>query len=297
MSTQRTHFLMVPLTTLLLSASTAFAQAPENLVVNGGFEAPALGSGSWNVFGAIPGWTTLRGCGIEVQNRVAGSPLEGAQHVEMDSHCPSAMAQDIPSQAGRSYLLSFGYSPRPGVDDNRIRVYWDGRLVADLNANGVGLGDTRWQHVTLQLEATGASTRLMFEEAGRADSLGGYIDAVSVVAATRQVQIDIKPGDADGTNPINLRSNGVIPVAILSASGFDATTVEVSTVRFGPAGASAVNGVGAEDVNGDGLADLVLHFRTQQTGITVGQTQACLTGTTLDGTDIEGCDRIRTISK
>jgi hypothetical protein len=111
------------------------------------------------------------------------------------------------------------------------------------------------------------------------------------------VQIDVKPGDADGTNPINLRSNGVIPVAILSASGFDATTVEVSTVRFGPAGALAVTGVGAEDVNGDGLADLVLHFQTQQTGITAGQTQACLTGTTLDGTDIEGCDRIRTLSK
>ena len=296
MNTLRTHFWMAPLTTLLLSGGAALASEPGNLVVNGGFEAPALGYGSWSVFGALPGWSS-EGCGIEVQNHVAGSPLEGAQHVELDSNCASAMSQDIATQAGRSYLLSFGYSPRPGVYDNRIHVYWDGRLVLELSANGAGLGNTNWQHVTLQLEASGPSTRLRFVEAGANDSLGGYIDGVSVVAATRQVQIQVKPGAPAEVKPINLRSNGVIPVAILSTSGFNALDVEISTVRFGPAGAAAVSGAGAEDVNGDGLADRVLHFRTQQTGITPGQTQACLTGTMLDGTDIEGCDSIRTLSK
>jgi hypothetical protein len=297
MRTNRTNWWIASLTTLLLPVSAAFAAEPGNLVVNGGFESPALGHGSWNVFHSIAGWTTQSGCGIEVQNRVAGSPLEGAQHVELDSHCPTTMFQDIPTQAGRSYLFSFGYSPRPGVYDNRIRVFWEGRLVADLNANGTGLGETRWQHVTVQVEASGASTRLIFADSSAHDSVGGYIDAVSVVAATRQVQLVVKPGDGAGPKPINLKSNGVIPVAILSTSGFDATSVEPSTVRFGPAGATAAHGGHAEDVNGDGLADLVLHFRTQQTGITAGQTQACLTGTALDGTDIEGCDAIRTLSK
>ncbi len=169
--------------TVLLPVGAAFAQAPSDLVVNGGFESPALGSGSWSVFHSISGWTTQSGCGLEVQNRVAGSPLEGAQHVELDSHCPTTIFQNLNTIAGRSYLLSFGYSPRPGVGDNRIRAFWGSQLVSDLNANGAGLGDTNWQHVTMRVTAPASSTRLTFADIGSADSLGGYIDAVSVTDA------------------------------------------------------------------------------------------------------------------
>ena len=48
-----------------------------------------------------------------------------------------------------------------------------------------------------------------------------------------------------------------------------------------------------EDVNGDGILDLVLHFETQQTGIDPADTQACLTGELFDTTQIEGCDSIK----
>ncbi|MBN1207375.1 MAG: DUF5011 domain-containing protein [Myxococcaceae bacterium] len=169
--------------TLLLPVSAAHAQAPSELVVNGGFESPALGAGSWNVLQSISGWTTSSGCGIELQNHVAGSPLEGAQHVELDSHCPTTIFQNLNTVAGRSYLLSFGYSPRPGVVDNRIRAYWGEQWVGELNANGSGLADTSWQHVTMRVTAPGSSTRLLFADTSWADSVGGYIDAVSVTDA------------------------------------------------------------------------------------------------------------------
>jgi hypothetical protein len=99
------------------------------------------------------------------------------------------------------------------------------------------------------------------------------------------VTIDIKPGSA--TNPINLRSGGLIPVAILTTPSFDATTVDVSTVRFGPGNASEAHGHGhVEDVDGDGDLDLMLHFSTAAAAIPCGATSATLTGTGITGTDV-----------
>ena len=52
-------------------------------------------------------------------------------------------------------------------------------------------------------------------------------------------------------------------------------------------------------MNGDGLTDLVSHYRTQETGIGVvfGQTEACVTGETLDGVPFEDCDTILVLAQ
>ena len=107
-------------------------------------------------------------------------------------------------------------------------------------------------------------------------------------------QIDIKPDSTP--NSINPKSNAVIPVAILTTDTFDATTVDPLSVRFGPKGAKEAHQKGhIANVNKDGGPDLVLHFRTQDTGIQCGQTSASLTGETFDGDPIQGSDSIRTV--
>lgn len=113
-----------------------------------------------------------------------------------------------------------------------------------------------------------------------------------LICPETRVSIDIKPGS--DPNSINLGSRGNVPVAILSDSTFDATAVDRSTVIF--AGASPLPvGQTPEDVNGDGLLDVVLHFKTQDLNLQIGDTEACLTGKTFSGQEFEGCDSVRIV--
>jgi hypothetical protein len=121
------------------------------------------------------------------------------------------------------------------------------------------------------------------------------IDNLTIASSpTTSVNIDIQPGSFP--NSLNPRSQGVIPVAILTTGTFDAVTVDPLSVEFGPKGAMEAHGQGhIEDVNGDGHLDLVLHFNTQDTGIQCGQTSAALTGETFAGQLIQGSDSIQTV--
>lgn len=102
--------------------------------------------------------------------------------------------------------------------------------------------------------------------------------------------LDIKPGSYP--NSINTKSKGVIPVALLGTDTFDVTTVDVTTLRFGPSDALPAHNLTdpevyaehLQDVNYDGYIDLVSHYRTKQTGIAVGQILAELDydGSTVD---------------
>jgi hypothetical protein len=122
----------------------------------------------------------------------------------------------------------------------------------------------------------------------------GLISALQdAAAAFSGVSIEIKPGSSPPA-PVNPGSNGKIPVAILSSDTFDATTVDPSTVRFGPDGAENALAATIEDVNGDGKPDLVLHFSTQDTGIKCGDTMAVLTGKTFAKQPFSGGESIVT---
>ena len=115
-----------------------------------------------------------------------------------------------------------------------------------------------------------------------------------IPSETIEVLLDIKPGHYP--NSINPTNKGVIPVAILTTEDFDATTVNPLSVKFGPNGASTSHDCGhIEDVDGDNDLDLVLHFKTENTGIQCGDTASSLIGETLDGQAIEGSDSINTV--
>lgn len=119
--------------------------------------------------------------------------------------------------------------------------------------------------------------------------------AYQCARAVIQVDIDIKPGSFP--NSINTKSKGNIPVAVLGSATFDVNDIDRTTLAFGPAGATPVhNDLGhLEDVNNDGFTDLVSHYRTKDTGLAPGDTQACVTGQTTGGQNFEGCDSVRIV--
>jgi hypothetical protein len=119
------------------------------------------------------------------------------------------------------------------------------------------------------------------------------MDAAETLTVVSAAAIDVKPGSSSHAAPINLKSK-LVPVAILGSSSFDVADVVVSSLEFGPDGAGELHRTGHyEDVNGDGITDLVAHFGTAASGFSVGDTHACLTAETVDGLRIGDCDSVR----
>lgn len=105
-----------------------------------------------------------------------------------------------------------------------------------------------------------------------------------------QVMIDIKP-ENDG-NEVGLSREPDVLVALLGSHTFDVGDVDLASLRFGPGAAQPDGPESHADINRDGEPDLILRFATVATGLQPGDSQACLTGDTLDGTTFQGCDTV-----
>ena len=111
------------------------------------------------------------------------------------------------------------------------------------------------------------------------------------------VEIDIRPGSQK--NNMNPESNGLVPVAVLSSTDFDAfAQMDRTSLKFGRTGdepSLAECSPEPLDVNGDGLNDLVCRFLARLSGFVPGDTGGTLRGATLDGVPIVGKDSIRLV--
>jgi len=182
--------------------------------------------------------------------------------------------------------IALPYQVYTGFGMNGIAVTEDGRRAY------VGLTDWFTNNGVWMIDLT---TNTLVP--GPLVATGGIPREIRLATLVLPVGIDIKPGSYP--NSINLRSQGTVPVAVLSSRDFDAATVNPSTVRFAGA-AVALRGkdqpmAGLEDVNGDLLKDLVLHFATADLQLTPASTEAVLTGTTYSGRRIRGKDSVRVL--
>lgn len=150
------------------------------------------------------------------------------------------------------------------------------------------------------------------------DTSGNTIGCDFTVEVVFEVPVDIKPTSCP--NPLNVKSKGVLPVAILGTADFDVADVDISTVEL--EGVSAIpnkyqmedvatpfNGVSSDDCHDctedgpDGFMDLTLYFDSQELVAAIGDINdgdclsLTLTGALLDGTPIEVSDSLIIIKK
>jgi hypothetical protein len=146
------------------------------------------------------------------------------------------------------------------------------------------------------------------------DSSGNLSTQAFTVLVSGQIEaiVDIKPGSCP--NPLNVKSKGVLPVAVLGTEVLDVIDIDVATVRL--AGIAPIR-FDYEDVatpfegelcdcheeGPDGYFDLTLKFDTQEIVTALGAVEdgdylpLTLLVTLVDGTVLEGSDCIRIIKK
>jgi len=179
------------LAVLALSVTSTVANAATELLINGSFEdigGAILNPGQWTTFPSIPGWSLESGPGIEVRNNVSGDTDFGNYFVELDAHpAPgdTTIFQNVNTTAGQVYNLSFAYSPRVNLPDttNGINVFWNDIALTANPISGNGGSQNIWTIFSFQVTGTGGLNKLSFASVADADTLGGNIDNVSLMAA------------------------------------------------------------------------------------------------------------------
>ncbi len=293
------------LTSLIATTGLQTANATTNLVVNGSFEEdPNLDCN--NLFVILSaGGTVLNGWTIDANTIdwicTLWEASDGTKSIDL-SGTPGKgiISQDIPTEVDVTYDVSFDMAGNPGSCGEPAVKFMKVSVASyenefSFDTTGKTNTDMGWESNTFSFVAESSTSTLRFESL-TGNYCGPALDNVLVIESVppvTPVDIDIKPGS--DVNPVNTKSKGVIPVAVYSTADFDATTIDPDTVVFGPNGAAESHGKAhIEDVNGDGLDDVVFHFKTQDSGIVKGDTEASLTGATFDETAIEGIDNIKT---
>lgn len=210
---------------------------------------------------------------------------------------PTVEAEGATVTSGESFELATSFAD-PGADTWRWLVEWGDGRTSEGDADEVGA-------LTVPSPVFLASGDYTVRVTVTDDDGDEGSAEVTLTVLRLPVPLDVLPGSAENPLALNLVGNGLLPVAVLTVGSFDATALDVSSILLRGDGQLGVpvskrpNGTymaSSEDVNGDGRADLLLHFerkRLVREHLTLETTRLVLHGTTVVGVEVEGVDAVR----
>jgi len=155
-----------------------------NLLVNGSFETNSVQAGSWSNVANLAGWKGSDGF-VQVWNGLYGyTALDGSSWIQLGATSTlDTVSQTVATTAGDSLVLTFWYSPRPGLAaaQNQFDVVWNGTVIDTLVPNGSALTTPSWQQASYVVKATGNDTLAFAQSGASIGGLGSLVDAVSLV--------------------------------------------------------------------------------------------------------------------
>ncbi len=172
------------LVVVLAAPSTA-----ANLLVNGGFEEPAIDSGFAQLDNpSLPGWFIAGIGGVDVVKNDFWAAFEGTQSLDLDGNGPGRILQSFVTDPGAWYTFSFAYANNPQgtvpASANVVIGYVGGLLVFDvITHDSSTFDDMDYTIYSTNFQAVDASTYVDFASLSDIGSVGGIVlDAVSVTS-------------------------------------------------------------------------------------------------------------------
>ncbi len=181
------------------------------LLANGTFEVPEVGSSLWDIFN-IDEYPNLAWA-AEWLNPIGAPPIanvelqetglngwsatgDGDQWTELDSDWNGhkegpnneagqvAISQTIDTVPGETYTLTFDFSPRPQTDaaQNKVEVLANDVVFGTVGPLATAGNQTEWTSHTFSFVADANETTVSFRDAGApSDSLGTFVDNASLM--------------------------------------------------------------------------------------------------------------------
>ncbi|MGE3180077.1 MAG: cadherin domain-containing protein, partial [Phycisphaerae bacterium] len=155
-----------------------------NLIVNGSFEdlSGTVQTGWGHNATQTSGWTLAAGNNLEIVDSGHGGvhASDGDHWLDLDESPGNiTVSQQVAGvETGAKYELSFDLENRTGNSSGGVEVYWNGELVATLQAKGTAMESHAFEVVG---GSGDGSNTLTFKGTGNADNVGASLDNVSLV--------------------------------------------------------------------------------------------------------------------
>ncbi len=137
---------------------------PTNLIVNGDFETPLVPDRCLAVSGdQLPGWKIERG-DVDVTASTLWQSAHGDQSLDLNGFSRGIISQEVHTEPGQWYRLTFSYSANPHPDDTgRVaEVQWGDKLLTTLKPELATTDDMKWKKQEFVVQAKEKATTLVF---------------------------------------------------------------------------------------------------------------------------------------